>query len=92
MKNPVRAEFIISGTVQGVGFRYFVYSKAKLLGLSGYTQNLFDGTVRTIAEGGKRSVDELHNYLKQGPTMSYVDKVQADYYDYTGEFSDFTIR
>lgn len=88
----VRAEFYISGRVQGVGFRYFVYTKAKELGLMGYTKNLYDGRVETVVEGEKKLVSDLFEKLKQGPSMSRVEKVTADYSDYTGQFDSFEIR
>ena len=92
MKHPIRAEFIINGHVQGVGFRYFVYKNAMSLGLKGYAKNQYDGTVLTIAEGEKALVEELRAYLKTGPSRSYVENINAIFGEYTGEFKDFVIR
>lgn len=87
-----RAEYNITGRVQGVGFRYFVYKKAQALGLEGYAKNLYDGSVETVAEGHLEDLKQLFDYLKQGPSMSRVDRVTVDYMQYTGQFSGFEIR
>ena len=59
-----KAEIIVNGFVQGVGFRYFVYRNAKALGLKGYTQNLFTGEVLTVVEGTRAMIEELSNKIK----------------------------
>ena len=46
----------VSGNVQGVGFRYFVMSVAKELGLTGWVRNLYDGNVQVVAEGKRTSL------------------------------------
>ncbi|MGQ9819560.1 MAG: acylphosphatase [Candidatus Kapaibacteriales bacterium] len=87
-----RAEFKIYGLVQGVGFRYFVYQKAKELGLVGYAKNLFDGSVLVIAEGEKGKLDKLYHYLKIGPTYARIDKIEVEYSTSTGMFDGFFIQ
>lgn len=87
-----RAEFKVYGLVQGVGFRYFVYRKAKELGLVGFAKNLFDGSVLVIAEGEKEKLEKLYNYLKIGPAYARVDKVQIEYTSPTGTFNGFFIQ
>ncbi len=88
----IRAEFIISGHVQGVGFRYFVYRKAEQIGLEGYARNLYDGTVEVKAEGGENLIAALKQYLEQGPSRSRVDSCKVIFSDATGEFNGFGIR
>jgi acylphosphatase len=46
----VRAEIIVNGLVQGVGYRYFVLREAKRLELKGFTQNLYTGEVMTVVQ------------------------------------------
>lgn len=87
-----RAEFKVYGLVQGVGFRYFVYRKAKELGLVGFAKNLFDGSVLVIAEGEKEKLEKLYNYLKIGPAYARVDKVEIEYTSPTGTFNGFFIQ
>lgn len=91
-KKIVRAEILVSGLVQGVGFRYFVYQHAKNLGLKGYTKNLYSGEVYTIAEGSKEYLEELVNKLKIGPMHAHVKDYSVKWTESKNEFSDFEIR
>ncbi|MBU0475718.1 MAG: acylphosphatase [Bacteroidetes bacterium] len=90
--NFVKAEITVSGLVQGVGFRYFVYSKAQNLGLTGYTKNMFSGEVYTVVEGEKYLVDELIDYIKIGPSRSHVRKHSVNWLEYKNEFNLFEIK
>lgn len=90
--NKVRAEIIVSGLVQGVGFRYFVLRKATEFNLVGYTKNQNDGTVLTIVEGEKHLIEELFGNLKIGPMYSDVRDIKIVWRSYVGEFTVFEIR
>ncbi|MCB0731273.1 MAG: acylphosphatase [Ignavibacteriae bacterium] len=90
--NRIRAEIIVYGLVQGVGFRYFVLRKAQELGLVGYTKNQYDGTVLTIAEGEKHLVEEFFHQLKIGPMHSDVRDIKISWQSFVGEFTNFEIR
>ena len=92
MEENIRAEFIVSGLVQGVGFRYYIYHNAVSLRLRGFTRNLWDGTVYAIAEGNKQAVEQLHKLLKSGPMMAHVESIQVEYNKATNEFEGFEIR
>ncbi len=87
-----RADIIISGHVQGVGFRYFVYTKATELGLNGYTQNLRDGRVEVIAEGPVDNLNKLLEYLKQGNSYSSVENVEVAKSEPKYDIKGFDIR
>lgn len=90
--NFVKAEIIVSGLVQGIGFRYFVYSKAQSLGLKGYTKNLFSGEVFTVVEGERYLVEELIDYIKIGPSRSHVKSHSVNWFEYKNEFTTFEIK
>jgi acylphosphatase len=90
-KIKIRAVFTVSGFVQGVGFRYFVYRHATSLGLSGYANNLYNGDVEVLAEGDKDQIELLRQHLHIGPARSHIDKCTADYQAFTGEFTGFDI-
>ncbi len=60
----VRAEILVNGLVQGVGYRYFVLREAKRLDLNGFSENLFSGEVLTVVEGEKAVIEDLVNKLK----------------------------
>ena len=92
MEDYVKAEFIVTGYVQGVGFRYFVHQNAKRLNLKGYVENLMNGNVQVIAEGKKEAVAELNKILHHGPSRAYVQSVEFTYLDNNHEFDDFAIR
>jgi len=86
-----RAEIIVNGLVQGVGFRYFVYREAVELGLTGYTKNLYTGEVQTIAEGEKAMIEELIKKIRIGPSHASVTNCWIDWKEPTNEFSSFEI-
>ena len=66
---------IVSGRVQGVGFRYFVKIHADDLNLKGYARNLADGRVEVIMQGGNAEAEQLLKLLRQGPSFSTVTSV-----------------
>jgi acylphosphatase len=83
--------WIISGTVQGVGFRYFVQNRARQLGLSGWTRNLDDGRVEVYAVGPQKTLDDFAAALHLGPRMADVRNVEER--DETPEnLSGFVVR
>lgn len=57
----------VEGRVQGVGFRWWVRARALERGLTGYAENLMDGRVKVVAEGGKSSCDALLLLLSDDP-------------------------
>jgi acylphosphatase len=67
--------FYVSGTVQGVGFRFFAQRVARRLGLSGYVRNLRDGRVEVYAIGSQDQLSVLHHQLKRGPQGASVTEV-----------------
>lgn len=68
-------KYIISGLVQGVGYRYFAYKAAEKYGIVGYAKNLYDGTVEIIAEGDVDKLQLFKSDLMQGPSRSRVEKI-----------------
>ncbi|HAW09043.1 MAG TPA: acylphosphatase [Bacteroidetes bacterium] len=92
MDELARAEFIVMGHVQGVGFRYFVYQNAVMLNLKGYVSNLMNGNVQVVVEGPKDAIEQLRKKLNQGPLHSYVQSIEFTYLDYKNEFDGFSIK
>jgi acylphosphatase len=88
----VRAEIIVNGLVQGVGYRYFVLREAKRLELKGFTQNLYTGEVMTVVEGEKGIIEELINKLKVGPIHASVKSFKVDWLEPKNEFTDFEVK
>jgi len=73
---PQRCYFI-SGRVQGVWFRESTRRKALELGLTGSATNLADGRVEVLAEGPDAILDELAEWLQNGPPMARVSEVES---------------
>jgi acylphosphatase len=71
-----RLEATVRGSVQGVGFRWFVQRAAQRLALAGWTANAEDGSVRVVAEGPADKLDELMAALHQGPSGAKVTRVE----------------
>ncbi len=90
--NEKRAEIIVDGLVQGVGFRYFVMKNAQQLGLKGFVKNLYSGEVQTVVEGEKYLIDDLFNKLKVGPMHASVNKYKINWDESKQEFKNFEIR
>ncbi len=81
----------VSGRVQGVFFRMFVYREARALGLCGEVRNLPDGRVEVRAEGDRAALESLVGKLRSGPRGAAVTGVTAEWLDYGHEYDDFSI-
>ena len=79
-----RLTALVSGQVQGVGYRRFVQLRAENLKLSGYTENLTDGRVEVVAEGDKTELEHLLHFLGKGSTHAAVSAVEASWAEATG--------
>ncbi len=86
--------FLVSGSVQGVGFRWFVARHARTLGLGGYARNLPDGRVEVVASGGEaETIARLEELLRVGPAHSRVERLERqDDVDETVSSRSFDIR
>ena len=72
----VSAHIVVKGLVQGVGYRYFVSTRARQFGLNGLVRNLSDGNVEVIAEGERTAIELLIGELKIGPRSAHVADIQ----------------
>jgi acylphosphatase len=68
--------YLVSGRVQGVGYRYFTLRSAEALGVSGFVRNLEDGRVEVIGEASEEVLAEFEGKLRQGPAFSAVSAVE----------------
>ena len=87
----VARRFIISGFVQGVGFRYFVLRAAARHQVAGTVRNLPDGRVEVLAEGERHAMDEFKQDLATGPMLANVTDLDETDLPVTGRFRDFHI-
>ena len=91
MSNKKRFRAYISGSVQGVFFRWETKKLAKQLGINGTVSNLRDGRVEVIAEGEVKKLKELLNFLDHGPKYAQVSNIEIKWYPFIDEFSSFQI-
>jgi len=88
----IHAEIIISGMVQGVGYRYFALRKANQYGMKGYVKNLPDGNVLCVVEGEEGLVKDFIQELKTGPMFSQVNTVQVNTSTNLTGYKSFEVR
>lgn len=92
MSHADRLDARVTGRVQGVGFRHFVKTTARALGLIGWVQNEADGSVTVCAEGPPDALDRLESALRDGPSGARVEAVEASRSDAEGAFNRFEVR
>ena len=88
----VARKFLVSGHVQGVGFRFFTQDAARRDGLTGHVTNHADGSVEAVAEGEAEAIDRFERALRRGPSRSRVERVQVEEVVPTGLHAGFEIR
>jgi acylphosphatase len=85
--------YLVSGDVQGVGFRFFAERTAEQLGVAGYVKNLFDGRVEVYAIGNAAQLQALRVELQRGPRFASVEQVTEAEAELLPKFSaGFTIE
>ena len=88
----VARRFVISGRVQGVGYRYFAYDAAEREGVTGLVRNLVDRRVEVVAEGDEEAMFRFELALRMGPGHARVDEVETEILAPGGRFVGFAIR
>jgi acylphosphatase len=73
----VARRFLISGRVQGVGYRYFAEQSAHATGVTGWARNLDNGSVEAYANGTAAQLDDFEARLRMGPRFAEVRSVEA---------------
>ena len=87
----VARRFLISGRVQGVGFRYFTYEHARREGVSGFVRNLPDGRVEVEVEGEAEAVERVERAIRHGPPGARVHDVITHVLEPSGRAREFRI-
>jgi acylphosphatase len=73
----VRRRVVVTGRVQGVGFRYAVSERARTRGVAGWVRNLPSGQVEAVFEGEASAVEAMVGYCRRGPLGASVDDVRV---------------
>jgi len=84
--------YVISGRVQGVGFRVFAQATASREGLHGWVRNLPDGRVEISAEGEAEALERFERHVRHGPPGAKVDHVDAIEEGVSGADAGFRMR
>lgn len=92
VRGEVRIHAVVSGMVQGVGYRYFTVTTALKLGLTGWVRNLMNGDVELEAQGSRGDVAVLISQLRLGPKWSEVSHVAVDEIDPVPAETNFRVR
>lgn len=87
-----RVHLRIRGRVQGVMFRAEAADTARALGITGYARNRADGSVEIVAEGRRNDLEAFIAWAHTGPPLAHVLKVDEEWQEFKGEFTNFMVR
>jgi Acylphosphatases len=85
------AHILVSGRVQGVGFRFYAEHHAHQVGVRGWAKNHLNGEVEMEVEGTKSAIEEFITLMQQGPRFAAVSRVKVDWREYKHRFDKFEI-
>jgi len=88
----IARKFVISGIVQGVGFRFFAQRSAARHQVWGYVRNLKDGRVEAHAEGDAKSVEDFKLDILTGPVYAKVEEIEETVLEISNIYSSFRIE
>ncbi len=88
----MRVHIVVTGRVQGVGFRHFTATRARALGLTGTARNLPNGHVEITAEGDRAALETLIGVVRDGPLGAAVRDVRVGWEDAPSREREFLIR
>ena len=77
-KNLKTYSLLLSGRVQGVGFRYFAEARAARYNIKGYVKNTYDNKVEIVCQGEPVNLDKFILEVKNGPSFSYINQVDME--------------
>jgi acylphosphatase len=81
---------VITGYVQGVGFRYAMAARARMLGITGWVRNRRDGSVEAMIAGYPAQIEQMLDWSRDGPAGAVVDNVMVE--NGSGEYAGFEYR
>lgn len=86
-----RAHVVVSGFVQGVGFRHEARRKANELRLNGWVRNTANGKLEAVFEGDKEDLRKMLAWCQKGPSLAEVTSIDVEWEEPTAKFVDFQI-
>ena len=92
MSEELRAKrYLVSGRVQGVGFRWYTRNAAEKVGVVGIVRNLRDGRVEAIAVGSSEQHEQFRSLIAEGPSHSHVTDINIEELDRIPHYPHFDI-
>ncbi len=88
----VARRLLISGRVQGVGYRYFAVRAAANYQVTGYVRNLDSGQVEVVAEGPREAIEEFKKELAAGPYHAQVREIAEIAIEVSGRYQGFRVE
>lgn len=84
-------KILVSGIVQGVGYRYFCYKKALEYDIKGYAKNLYNGNVEVLAQGKEGLINDFINDIKIGPHYASVKSLNIEEIQTEKVYNEFSV-
>ncbi|KIY21489.1 MULTISPECIES: acylphosphatase [Mesobacillus] len=88
----IQLQIIVSGKVQGVGYRYYTQMKAIQFGITGWVRNLREGGVEILASGAKDNLEKFIDEVRRGNPFSTVDHIEVNEIENTETYKSFAIK
>ena len=88
----IQLKIIVSGEVQGVGYRYYTQMKAIQFGITGWVRNLQEGGVEILASGPKADLESFVDEVRRGNPFSTVDHIEVLETEKTETYKSFAIK
>ena len=92
IENIKTYKVLLSGRVQGVGFRYFTESVASKYGINGYIGNTIDKKVEIVAQGEDEELKQFFEEIKKGPAFSIITDVKTEELESSKKYNIFEIK
>ncbi|MEH7441276.1 acylphosphatase [Heyndrickxia sp. MSNUG] len=88
----IQLQIIVSGDVQGVGYRYYTQMKAIQFGITGWVKNLQEGGVEILASGENDNLERFIDEVRRGNPFSTVDHIEVNETEKTETYRSFAIK
>ncbi len=88
----IQLQIIVSGEVQGVGYRYYTQMKAIQFGVTGWVRNLQNGGVEILASGQRADLEKFIDEVRRGNPFSTVDRIEVNEIERSETFKSFAIK
>jgi len=88
----LQLQIVVTGKVQGVGYRYFAQMKAVQFGITGWVKNRSDGAVEMVTTGTKENLDLFIQEIRRGNPFSTVEQIEISEISTVEKYQSFTIK